>query len=91
VVRSEAVLLSPHVDVEPSTIRRASAIVLFARLSGAAGPYLPSTRHTARLTATSSPRYRSAVDFVPFLFRAYFSLWGVEDLACLGPTAEELQ
>ena len=39
-MRLGAVLLSLHVAVEPSEIRRAGATVLLAKLGGATGPYL---------------------------------------------------
>ena len=40
VVRLMAVLLSHHVAVGPSKIMRVDAIILFAKLGGATGPYL---------------------------------------------------
>ena len=65
VVRLGAVLLSLHVAVGPSKIRRDGAFLLFAKLDGATGPYL-SLIHDMPLA--KQPRRPHTSCFVPGKF-----------------------
>jgi hypothetical protein len=56
-VRLGAVLLSLHVAVGPSKIRRVGGIVLLAKLGGATGPYLSLVQAKSSQVKNCSPGY----------------------------------